>query len=662
MILEELVLHNYGLYRGRHIIILAPASPAKPVVLLGGLNGGGKTTILDAIQLALYGRRARCSNRGGLSYEEYLTRCINKGVPPTEGAAVELQFRQRSEGVEHTYRIHRSWVPGGGSIKERVQVMKDGAFDRVLTDEWNEVVEEFIPASMAHLFFFDGEKIEAFADLENSRQLLSKAVSSLLGLDLVERLRADLLVLASRQQSKLRTEEERLRLEEAESELVRLEATISDYAGKRGTAQNELDQVEKRLAAARTYYAKEGGHLFDARAELEADRRQIEGRLAEVMRQLGEIATGVAPLLLVEDLVTAASSRAEIEEDARQAHAIEEILVERDFKMLEAVRGLRAPNKVVSALEEFITSDRTARSDAIAVEPYLNLGPEGVSELRIFARGGVLGETARGLSELLQTAAKVQSQLDDADRRLAGVPAAESLAAVIAEVNSLEVLLQQHKLKLEALDNEIARLKRERDKKKATWLREAERAIELGLKNQDGARIVEHIKRVRETLDNFKQSVVRRHVGQIEKLVLDSFRQLLRKSSLISELRIDPERFSLELRGTDGTVVLPDRLSAGERQLLAVSILWGLARASGRPLPAVIDTPLGRLDASHRLNLIERYFPNASHQVLLLSTDEEIDEVLYRKLKPWIGRSYTLDFDDLRGATDVRPGYFWEAT
>jgi DNA sulfur modification protein DndD len=90
-----------------------------------------------------------------------------------------------------------------------------------------------------------------------------------------------------------------------------------------------------------------------------------------------------------------------------------------------------------------------------------------------------------------------------------------------------------------------------------------------------------------------------------------------------------------------------------------VSLLWGLARASGRPLPAVIDTPLGRLDASHRYKLIERYFPYASHQVLLLSTDEEIDEHYFEKLKPWVGHAYHLEFDDTEGSTEVKPGYFW---
>src|SRR5689334_6497887 len=103
----------------------------------------------------------------------------------------------------------------------------------------------------------------------------------------------------------------------------------------------------------------------------------------------------------------------------------------------------------------------------------------------------------------------------------------------------------------------------------------------------------------------------------------------------------------------------PERLSAGERQLLAVSMLWGLARASGRPIPTIIDTPLGRLDNSHRTHLVERYFPFASHQVILLSTDEEIDRAFFERLKPQIGRTYRLKFSEATNSTVIESGYFW---
>jgi DNA sulfur modification protein DndD len=158
----------------------------------------------------------------------------------------------------------------------------------------------------------------------------------------------------------------------------------------------------------------------------------------------------------------------------------------------------------------------------------------------------------------------------------------------------------------------------------------------------------------------FHEAVVTRHIGRIEKLVLESYQQLLRKALLVTRLSIDPKSYALDLYGRGGDALSPERLSAGERQLLAIALLWGLAKASGRPIPTAIDTPLGRLDTSHRMHLVERYFPLASHQVLLLSTDEEIAGPYLERLKPWIGRCYELSYDDASGRTTIAPGYFEE--
>ena len=63
-------------------------------------------------------------------------------------------------------------------------------------------------------------------------------------------------------------------------------------------------------------------------------------------------------------------------------------------------------------------------------------------------------------------------------------------------------------------------------------------------------------------------------------------------------------------------------------------MLWALGRTSGRPLPVIIDTPLARLDSDHRRLLVENYFPQASHQVILLSTDTEVDQLYFDLLNP----------------------------
>jgi len=143
--------------------------------------------------------------------------------------------------------------------------------------------------------------------------------------------------------------------------------------------------------------------------------------------------------------------------------------------------------------------------------------------------------------------------------------------------------------------------------------------------------------------------------------VTECFRYLLHKSDLVHRIAIDTNSFSLSLYNLQGKPVPKHRLSAGEKQLLAIAFLWGLARVSGRRLPIAIDTPLGRLDSSHRQNLVERYFPSASHQVILLSTDTEIGKKEVQTLRDneAIAREYLLKYDPIERQTSIEPGYFW---
>jgi len=101
-------------------------------------------------------------------------------------------------------------------------------------------------------------------------------------------------------------------------------------------------------------------------------------------------------------------------------------------------------------------------------------------------------------------------------------------------------------------------------------------------------------------------------------------------------------------------------LSAGEKEVFAVSLLWGLAQTSQLKLPIVIDTPLSRLDSTHRDNIVNNYFPNAGDQVIILSTDTEIDKDYYRKLKARLSGAGSLEFDQRQELTTFREGYFWE--
>jgi DNA sulfur modification protein DndD len=259
---------------------------------------------------------------------------------------------------------------------------------------------------------------------------------------------------------------------------------------------------------------------------------------------------------------------------------------------------------------------------------------------------------------LLDKLIGTEERLARVDAELARVPEKDAVADVLATIQTIKSQIDAKAVELDALV-----VRQEAAQRRARELEESiQRVADRGLASQQAedsrVRILKHSKKVRSTLDEFRIGVVKRHIATIEALVLDAFQSLLRKKRLIHALSIDPCSFEVVLWQKPGAALPIDRLSAGERQLLATALLWGLARAAGRPIPTIIDTPLGRLDSSHRGRLVETYFPAASHQVILLSTDEEIVGQYRETLSASIAREYSLTHDDAVGSTSITPGYF----
>lgn len=658
MILDEIVVHNFGVYRGRQALDLRPPSREQPIILFGGLNGGGKTTLLDALQLALYGKLAQCSNRGDLPYEEFLRRTIHRGASPADGAALELEFRHRSEAREDTFRIHRSWSVRDGRVREKLEVQRNGSDDPVLTDAWAEQVEDFIPLGLSQFFFFDGEKIEALADLTRSTEVLSAAVHSLLGLDLVDQLATDLLVLERRKRTEQRSDADRSAIAAVERELEAINIRRGALTAKRGAAENALALAEKRLHQAEARFKLAGGDAYERRRETEVKRDGVAEQLRNAEDELRETAAGAAPLLIVGEQLDQIAAGAEAARAAEEAARLGGVLERRDGNALKTLRDAGASARVLDALAEFFAADRKRRARVRKSEPSFKLGSDAVDAVlaaRGVLRSGLVDQIARQLKHV----ARLQIELQRLERQLASAPDAEAIAGLASNAAAAREEVAAQRREVEVLDEQLAGTSKEHESKLAALTRLVERSVEKRYRQEEATRVVHHSERVRSILGRFRGAVAARHVSRIERLVLEGYRHLLRKASLVTALRIDPESFALTLFDKSGHAVHPERLSAGERQLLAISIIWAITRASGRVLPVAVDTPLGRLDSVHRKHLVERYFPLASHQVLLFSTDEEIDAEHYKRLRPSIGRSFRLNFDDKSGLTRIEPGYLW---
>ena len=187
------------------------------------------------------------------------------------------------------------------------------------------------------------------------------------------------------------------------------------------------------------------------------------------------------------------------------------------------------------------------------------------------------------------------------------------------------------------------------------------RIIEREIQTETDRRLIENLDQTRRVMREFLKRSRRKKIGRLAESVGESFRFLLRKSSLVASVDIDPESFAVRLVAPDGGSIPQSRLSEGEKQLFAVSFLWGLSRCASRRLPMIVDTPMGRLDADHRRHLIERYFPNASHQTIVLSTDTEIDRDAEASLQSVIARRYRLAYDEETRSTEIVEGYLFDA-
>ena len=656
MILDKVILHDFGVYAGMQEVTLTPPGPSRPVILFGGLNGAGKTTLMDALQLCLLGPMAQCAGREGEGYQTYLAQCVNRRSR-YERASVTVVFRRMEGGEEARYRVARSWEKSIQGVREKLQVTRNKRPDKRLTENWSSLAEEILPPNISHLFFFDGEKVESYASPEGARELVSTGVRNLLGMDLVDRLQKDLVILERRKQGAATPAPELEAIREKEKGLAELQKQIirltEDKAQLRSRkllpARRDLENVESE-------YRARGGEARDRHEEIARRVASADNALATNNSRMVELADGLLPLSMIAGLLDQVDKQSHEEYITEQAQATLSVLQERDAKAIRAVRGIPDSKAATRALESFFKADINKRKALARREILFDLSVEAKLVLWGFFKDKLprLKKIARKLIEARGT---LNEEAEAARLDRASIPTEESIAAVAEKRDALLAEISRLEAEEEKMAATLGQLRAEKEKRdselEALWADNAE----AKLSHKNVARFVRRSRVARQTLGEFQLAVLSQQIGRVARSALESYQSLLRKERLVSDLQIDPERFDITLRDAKGGAIPTDRLSAGERQLLAVSLLWGMAKASGRVLPVAIDTPMGRLDSEHRTRLVERYFPRVSHQALLFSTDEEIFGDYLKRLRPHIGRSYLLDYDDHSGATSIREGF-----
>lgn len=187
MIIKKLIMHNFGVYSSTNLLEFISN---KPVVLIGGMNGRGKTTILEAVLLSLYGSKSFAYTESEFkTYGQYLKSYVNK-IDGTLETYVEIEFSMDDRDKE-VYNVRREWDGKGIRVHERIIVKKNGEKSTFLTENWSMFVENILPSALSSFFFFDGEKIAELAVEETSEQM-KESIKAMLGITVLDVLQSDI--------------------------------------------------------------------------------------------------------------------------------------------------------------------------------------------------------------------------------------------------------------------------------------------------------------------------------------------------------------------------------------------------------------------------------------------------------------------------------------
>lgn len=656
MIFNQLQILNFGIYQGEHSINLE-VEHDKPVILLGALNGGGKTTFLDAIQLALYGKHARCSNRAGTVYGAFLASCKNRFSAPEAEVKLTLTFTHQVENRINRYDIVRSWKVKGVETKDKIKVYVDNQLDEHLSQYWDEFVNEFIPLSLSDLFFFDGEKIENLAHPQRSSELIKTGIESLLGLDLLSQLQIDLAQVDKKRRASNVDQSVIARVEACEDEMGLCNIVVSDLKKEIAEIEHDIKSTNIAINKSRQAVHNAGAHLLEKRDEIKFELGSIESKLKVNKSEKIKLAAGVGPLGLVKDLINSTKKQINLETKAIQSKILDEAIDNYNEQLINELRRNSVAEQTISCVSQVMAEQAVIRKEYSDVECFLK------TEISIF----------NGLEERITREEKKRQQLEAEEiqlleqqallqKQLDTIPNYESVKHLIIELAGFELTLKnlntQFKNKQKLLEQAIAKSNVLSQRYTNLLAQQSKDTFE----QKRSIEVSRHIKNLKSTLQGFAELLISENIERLQTLVKQKFDALGRKSQLISGLEICPVTFSITLYDAAGNNLESAKLSAGERQLLAIAVLWGLAEASGKELPTVIDTPLSRLDGRHRSKLINNYFPKAGPQVILLSTDEEIIADYYQQIKPYVSREYYISYNEKNRTSSFEEGYFYDAT
>ena len=664
MKITRIYAENYKTYRRLDLDLSADED--RPIILIGGGNGCGKTTLFDAIYHSLYGLEIKTQRQ----FDEY----FNAGVKLEQGIenksiVLEISFSGLVLGHETPYKLRRTYQLIDSKVRWNVELNMNGnrysygiatpAAQRTQNEEVvNKIIAANLPSELSNYFLFDAMKTSELVKEEQISKLIMKNINSVMGFNKYYQLQeaADAL-LAEKKAAKLENEKQRQEYEQLghkkqgrEAELKQLREDYEkalEYSNDNRERYEQLKQGRNADEMTRDRINKQKESI-----------RQVEKRATEYHDSVDKVAKDLELNVLFPALAHRIRPEVEIIVNERCR------LAEERGEKISDEQLTRLTRDIVEYLSESYSELKAVKVDDVV--RYMQKGRKHGDALT--DKHPYLSDANVEVLEKLITDAYVNQFLQLDNER-------EVLDMDISELPRKREQLENYERDLSGLDFNLIALYEDNEK----------RMIELKGKISEAERDIQQLSNCIATFDydipqipdpqydmlcklpKFFNDISakllaskRKNIEQMMKEQLNSnvvvYAGVIGRVDLSSDSNDD---VSFKIYHQNGNEIYLSQLNAGAKQTVMQVLLKVLYELGDYNPPVMIDTVMGVLDKESREVILEHYFPDLAHQTILLSTDTEITtERDFKKIAPFVAKTYTLHRDKDAQCTTVSDDYF----
>lgn len=712
MQINKIVLYNFNSYEGLNEFDFSSGDSSKNIILIGGKNGAGKTSLFTAIKIALYGPLAFGYIGMNPHYIAKIKECINSKAFQKDvvEAKIQITISLMVEREVKEYEITREWDYTRQKLEEKYYVREEG---QLLDDQklsyFRNYLQGLVPPDLFEFFLFDGEAVGNIFSTSSYNAYIKNAIYTLCGLDVFEIVRKYTVGYVGKA-----TNEDEEKIHKRYQELLVKEESLTKERSKIEEQMDEyhrlLDDIEIQIIEIETAFKNAGGITEAERQSLDREYKNAERIKTEALTKIKLFVEDLMPFFIVKDFTGKIIESLEFEEKSQVYNSVMQKL---DKEEIRAVLGEKSDVEeyAVNSLVEFLIGKFKPNGFEADMGPIHDLSKDDMRRVNAMITS-LEDFDVKGMVQLINERKAAADRTMEINKILKGAMTDEDAARFSEQENKLlkrkdelTMKIQDAHTQMSGLVEKIEIIEQQREKML--------QGIKENAQNRHVFELSFGLSRMMETMLENKVCSIRE---KLEALIVENLQHIYRKNNLITHVEIEKDfRFNLYQNARYSTVELGNlmrnlgkdmfsfevgregiqklfeaykvgslnelqrvllysaenfeielfkridlsRLSKGERQIFILSLYWAIIKISGQDIPFIIDTPYARIDAGHRKEISEKFFPNISKQVIILSTDEEINEEYYEIIKPYISKEFLLINDENQNRTTIEPYYFF---